>query len=308
LNIPRRLPPLNALRAFEAAARLGSFKEAADEICVSNSAISHQVKNLENYLGIGLFERVARGVELTRAGRGYYLTVRAAFERITEGTEQILSLKVPGELTVQVYSTFTVRWLIPRLPTFQSLYPNLMVRLLTSQLDVDFEREETDLAVMIGNPSNKNVHYDFLFSCRIFPVCSPGLFNSGMELSDPQDLVGQQIIQVYPSDLDWRTWLDDNKVLGVDPNAGLRLDSYDLAWYTASQGLGVALGMEPFVNRELESGALLEPFPGRRVYPRGDWYLACRIDKSDRPEIRIFRDWLLHEVHRDKSMPQSRRD
>jgi len=302
----RRLPPLNALRAFEAAARHCSFKAAADEICVSNSAISHQIKNLEQYLGVELFTRAARGVELSRAGRGYYLTIRAAFERISEGTDLILSLKVPGILTVQVYSTFTIRWLIPRLPAFQALYPSVIVRLLTSQKDVDFENEDVDLCVMIGTPAHTDVHYDYLFSCRVFPVCSPNLLRGAIKLKEPQDLSRFDIIQVYPSEQDWWVWLEENQVHDVDPNSGLRFDSYDLAWYSAAQGMGVALGMEPFVNRELENGTLIEPFPGHRVYTHGDWYLACRSEKRDSPEISIFRDWLLHEVHRDRAMPQSR--
>jgi len=302
----KRLPPLNALRTFEAAARHRSFKGASNELCVSHSAVSHQIKKLEQYLGVELFIRVAKGVELSRAGRDYYPTIRAAFDRISDGTELILALKAPGIVTVQVYSTFAIRWLIPRMPDFQARFPNVMVRLYTSQSDVNFEHEDVDLCVMIGTPSHADLHYDYLFSSRIFPVCSPALLNGDTRLDKPRDLARHTIIQVYPSAQDWSVWLEEKHVHDVDPNAGLQFDSYDLALNTAAQGLGVALGMEPFVNRDLESGLLVEPFSGGRVFTHGDWYLACPSDKADNEEISIFREWLLQEVKEDKAMPQSR--
>jgi LysR family glycine cleavage system transcriptional activator len=302
----KRLPPLNALRTFEAAARHGSFRAAGDELCVSHSAISHQIKKLEQYLGVELFLRVAKGVELSKAGSEYYPTIRSAFDRISDGTELILSPRAPGIVTVQVYSTFAIRWLIPRMPEFQARHPHVMVRLHTSQSDVNFEHEDVDMCVMIGTPSHTDLHYDHLFTCRVFPVCSPALLEGNNRLEEPQDLSAHTIIQVYPSEQDWWVWLEENQVHDVNPNSGLQFDSYDLAYNTAVQGLGVALGMEPFVNRELEAGTLLEPFPGRRVFPHGDWYLACRSDKADNKEIRTFRDWLLQEIRKDETMPESR--
>jgi LysR family glycine cleavage system transcriptional activator len=303
--MPKRLPPLNALRTFEAAARHLSFKSAGDELCVSHSAISHQIKKLERHLGVELFVRVAKGVELSKAGRDYYPIIRSAFERISFGTDLILSLKAPGIVTVQVYSTFAIRWLIPRMPAFQALHPSVMVRLHTSQSDVRFEHEDVDFCVMIGAPSQADLHYDYLFSSRIFPVCSPDL-SATVTLETPQDLARHNIIQVYPSEQDWWVWLEANHVHDVNPNSGLRVDSYDLALNAAGQGLGVALGIEPFVNRDLESGLLIEPFPGRRTFTLGDWYLACPGDKADNPEMCLFRDWLIEEVRRDGAMARSR--
>ena len=122
----------------------------------------------------------------------------------------------------------------------------------------------------------------------------------------PPDLARHTIIQVYPSEQDWWVWLEENHVHEVNPNSGLQFDSYDLVWNTAAQGLGVALGMEHFVNRDLESGMRVEPFSGQRVFAHGDWYLACLSDKADSEEIRTFWDWLLQEVHQDKAMSQSR--
>ena len=302
----KRLPPLNALRTFEAAARHQSFKAAGDELCVSHSAVSHQIKKLEQYLGIELFVRVARGVELSRAGSDYYPTIRAAFDRISDGTELLLSIKAPGIVTVQVYSTFAIRWLIPRLPEFQARFPEVRVRLHTSQSDANFEHEDVDLCVMIGSPSQTDLHYDYLFSSQIFPICSPALLKGSLKLEKPQDLARHTIIQVYPSEQDWWVWLEENHLHDVNPNSGLQFDSYDLAWNTAAQGLGVALGVEPFVNRDLDSGVLVEAFSEQRVFTHGDWYLACLNDKVNKEEISIFRDWLLQEVRKDKTMSQTR--
>jgi len=199
-------------------------------LCVSHSAVSHQIKKLEEYLGVDLFVRVARGVELSRTGRDYYPTIRAAFDRISDGTELILSLKAPGIVTVQVYSTFAIRWLIPRMPEFQARFPKVMVRLHTSQSDVNFEHEDVDLCVMIGAPSHTDLHYDYLFSSQIFPICSPTLLNGSIRLEEPQDLAKHTFIQVYPSEQDWWVWLEENHIHDVNPNAGLRFDSYELAW------------------------------------------------------------------------------
>ena len=300
------LPPLNALRTFEAAARHRSFKRAGDELCVSHSAVSHQIKKLEQHLEVELFVRAAKGVVLSKAGQDYYPTIRAAFDRISDGTELILALKAPGIVTVQVYSTFATRWLIPRMSDFQNRFPDVMLRLHTSQSDVNFEHEDVDVCVMIGTPTHTDLHYDYLFSSRIFPICSPALANGDNSIESPNDLCRHNIIQVYPSDQDWRVWLEENHIHDVNPNSGLEFDSYELGWNAAAQGLGIALGMEPFVNRDLVSRSLVELFPGRRVFNHGDWYLACRSDNADNKEICVFRNWLLEEIRKDETMPQSR--
>lgn len=302
----RKLPPLNALRTFEAAARSGSFLDAADELCVSHSAVSHQVKKLEQYLGVELFSRESRGVMLTAIGQEYYLTARAALDRIADGTAMILAPHEPGILTVQVYSTFATRWLIPRLPQFQKHQPKVHIRLHTSQSDVNFEHEDVDLCVMIGQPAQSNVNYDYLFSSRIFPVCSPALLRGSPGLKQPGDLARHTLLQVYPSKRDWSVWLEYMQIKQVNPGSGQQLDSYELAWTTAIQGLGVALGMEPLVNRDLASGVLVEPFPGHRTFTEGDWYLACRSEKTDMKKVQLFREWLLQQMASDPEMHRDR--
>jgi LysR family glycine cleavage system transcriptional activator len=300
--MPKKLPPLNALRSFEAAARHCSFRKAADELGVSHSAISHQVKHLEQYLKVELFLREAGGVQLSKTGRLYYPVIRTAFNQIDEGTRLVLAPEAPGILTVQVYSTFAIRWLIPRLPSFQEHYPDVRVRLHTSQSDVNFEHEDVDLSVMIGRRTQTDLKYDYLFSSRIYPVCSPAFLEQHGPITDPADLARHTILQVYPSEHDWEIWLEESGVTGINPDSGLQLDSYDLAFNTALQGIGVALGIEPFVNRDIEAGLLLELFPGKKIYTRGHWYLVCRKEKIANKKILAFRKWLLTEVEADPSM------
>lgn len=300
----KKIPPLTSLRSFEAAARKGSFKEAAEELCVSHSAISHQIKILENYLGVELFTRQARAVELTKLGKIYYPILRHAFDRIADGTALILSPQSSNILTVQLYSTFAIRWLIPRLPKFYAAFPEIQVRLNTSQHDVDFEHSDVDLCVMIGSRTSKELHYDYLFSPEIFPVASPSLAAGDYAITSPADLATHTILQVYPSEKDWYVWLDGVEAKGVDPLSGLQFDSYDHALSTAMQGLGVALGMQPYVERDIRSGLLVELFPGKRVKAAGQWYLVCRQERADNEKVKAFRDWMLAEIASDSDLKE----
>lgn len=165
----RRLPSLNALRAFEAAARHCSFRNAASELNVSHSAISHQVKALEHQLNIELFIRSARAVELTLPGRRYYHELRDALDRIDSATRELLNPQDRRILTVQVYSTFAVRWLVPRLERFRTTQPDIQIRLISAQTNVDFSHEDVDAAVWIGDPDEQDIHYDFLFHSQVQP-------------------------------------------------------------------------------------------------------------------------------------------
>ena len=298
----KKIPPLTALRSFEAAARHCSFRDAAEELCVSHSAISHQIKQLESHLGVELFTRKSRAVELTKLGRLYYPILREAFDRIAEGTELVTAPHSASILTVQMYSTFAIRWLIPRLPGFNKPHPEIQVRLNTSQADVDFQQDDVDLCVMIGEPSSAALHYDHLFDSLMFPVGSPALLSGDPPLGSPGDLASATILQVYPSRKDWYVWLDGAGVEGVDPESGLQFDSYDLALSTASQGMGIALGMQPYISRDLKAGMLVELFPGHRVKAEGAWYLVCRRERAFKSKVVAFREWILDEIARDPDL------
>ena len=299
----RRLPSLNALRAFEAAARHLSFKEAASELSVSQSAVSHQVKALEDYLGLALFTRRTRGIELTPKGGMYYPVLRNALDNIAEGTERIVSNSPVTVLTLQVYSTFTIRWLLPRLPDFQAEQDEIQVRLTTAQLDADFEHDDVDAAIMIGHSDNSALHYDHLFDAEMFPVCSAGYLERRREqLQNPEDIPARELIQVYPSASDWPAWLEAQGISQVDMSKGLQLESYDLALSSAAQGMGIALGQQPYIARDLASGSLVELFPGRRVRNPRSWYLAYRREDRDQVNSEMFRNWLLQQIADDEQL------
>lgn len=294
----RPLPPLNALKSFEAAARRGSFRAAGDELCVSHSAISYHVKQLETHLGLSLFHRDPRALSLTPAGRSLYATVRDAFARIGDTVDRLLAPRADDVLSLVLYSTLTIRWLIPRLPSFEATHPSLRLRLMTSQADVDFARDEVDACVLFGPRQFADLHYTYLFSSRVFPVASPARVDQD-RLRVPADLARTQILQVHPSRHDWSLWLNAAGMSHLDPNRGLAFDSYDHALATARQGLGVALAMEVYAADDLERGDLVEPFAPLRAPHPSDWWFVCRQEQVDLPKIRVFRDWLRAEVAAD---------
>lgn len=307
MNIPfeaRKLPSLNALRAFEAAARHLSFKAAASELNVSQSAVSHQIKTLENQLGFSLFARHPRAVKLTMRGQIYYPILREAFDQIAEGTNIMLNKTSQTVMNIQVYSTFTTRWLLPRLKGFQESNKNIQVHLHTSQSNTDFHHDSVDLGILIGQANNLSLHYDHLFDSELFPVCSPDYLAKNGPIESPRDLAKHSLLQVYPSPDDWPNWLAEqqNVLLKLNPNMQLHMESYNDAFESAAQGLGIALGQQPYLSRELADGSLVELFPEQRVKNPNHWYLACRVEQQQRPKIEIFRQWILSEIAKDSEL------
>lgn len=300
----RKLPPMTALRAFEAAARTGSFKAAADELNVSQSAISHQIKHLEDYFGVLLFQRQARAVKLTSAGREFYPHLQTGFDHIETGARRLRRREAAAELTIQTYSTIAVRWLMPRISAFQSRHPKLVIRLVTSQSDPDFSDESIDLALIIGRPDANRLSYTYLFTPTMFPVCAPQL---AARFHGLEELAHATILQVYPSKDDWAVWLAANNVADVDPNSGLRFDSYDHALRMAARGHGVALAMQPYVDEDLATGVLTKAFPGREVEAQVSWYLVSPTSRGDARHVRAFAKWIVEEVQHDPSLAPYRR-
>jgi LysR family glycine cleavage system transcriptional activator len=306
LSNKRKLPSLNALRAFEAAARHLSFKEASDELSVSQSAVSHQIKALEEYLGFPLFTRKTRAVELTRKGQLYYPILRNAFDSIAEGTEMLLIEHSVTVMTVHVYSTFTIRWLLPRLARFQDIRPDIQVRLHTAQQNVNFKQDDVDASILIGQPTDPDVHYDYLFDAELFPVCSPEYLDKHGPFRTPDQLANHHLIQVYPSQNDWHVWLEAHEVDHlVNPETATQLESYDVALNTAARGLGIAMGQQPYMTNDLQTGSLVEIFPDKRILNPNRWYLACRADRRHQEKLAIFRSWLIAEIEADQSLSRA---
>jgi len=295
------LPNLKSLVTFEAAARNLSFKVAAQELHVSQSAVSHQIRNIESFLGTKLFIRKSRSVELTPQGKNYFPKIKYAFNSISEATNETMGEFSNSVLTVQLYSTFAIRWMIPRLPEFKRVHPDIHIRLHTSQENVDFDHQDIDVAIMIGKPNNSGLHYDHLFGGELFPVCSPKYIEMTGAIGDPEDLDKHTILQVYPSKNDWIVWLSSNGLSNVELDYGLDFDSYEASLITAGQGMGIAMGQQPYVNEDIQSGVLVEIFPNLRVKNPDRWYLACLKQKSEDYKVKVFRGWLMSEIHNDNN-------
>ena len=299
------IPPLTALRTFDAAGQTGSFKLAAEMLNVTPSAVSHQVKFLEDYLGVFLFMRSARGNELSQAGKAFHRHVHAAFLEIEEGMSALKRQTRPDELTIQTYSTIAVRWLMPRIQEFQKLYPQLVIRLVTSQHDADFTDDACDVALLIGKPVGARLHVSYLFTPRIYPVCTPQIAS---ELALIDDLARHTILQVYSSKDDWRIWLESHGATKVNPDDGLRFDSYDHALRMAARGHGVALAMQPYSTEDFAAGVLVRPFPEHDVRPGFSWFIVSPETRADNPHVRAFRNWVINQVEDDPSLASLREE
>ena len=291
----QHLPSLTSLRTFEAVARLKSFKLASGELNVTPSAVSHQIRQLEEKLGCRLSRRGRSGFELTSEGRRLAETVRRSFRRISETVEQLRD-ESSSRIILQVYSTFAVRWLLPRMASFEAAHPELEVRLITSQADVNLSESTSDACVMIGAPTRKEVDYTLLFSSRVYPVCSPEYLEKNGPILKPNDLRDHVLLQVYPSQNDWTIWLDTVGARSVDPSGNARFDSYDHALNMAVRGMGVALAIEPFADEDLAAGRLVEVFPGQRVFLPGKWFFASLATRRNEPKVVALRQWLLDEM------------
>ncbi len=291
------LPPLHALRAFEAAARHLSFARAAVELNLTPSAISHQIRHLEESLGRRLFERRHRGLELTAVGRVYFPLVRGAFEQLAQATVLIggTGPELRNVLTISCMPSFAMVWLIPRLPAFQAAHPAIEVRLDTSSRFVDFARDGIDVGIRFGTGHWPGVAAEFLFSETLFPICAPALIAAKGGLSRPDDLARFPLIHIMPYIDDWRLWLTAAGATGVDPDRGSRFDNNLAAYRAAEEGLGVAIGRGVLLEGPLASGRLVAPFEVK-VTTSHAYYFACAEGAQHIRKVALFRAWLTAEV------------
>lgn len=297
----QHLPSMTALRTFEAVARLKSFKLASSELNVTPSAVSHQIRQLEEELGCRLSRRGRSGFELTSQGRKLAETLKRSFRRISETVEQLRD-ENSSRIVLQVYSTFAVRWLLPRMESFEAAHPDLEIRLITSQADVNLSESTSDACVMIGAPIRREVDYTLLFSSRVYPVCSPEYLEKNGPILKPNDLRDHTLLQVYPSQNDWTVWLNTVGAPSVDPSGNARFDSYDHALNMAVRGMGVALAIDPFADEDLAAGRLVELFPGQRVFLPGKWFFASLATRRNEPKVTALRQWLLDEMAASRAL------
>jgi LysR family glycine cleavage system transcriptional activator len=303
----RRLPPLNALRAFEAAARHLSFSDAAGELHVTPAAISHQIKALEADLGIKLFQRLNREVRLTDAGQACLPGLRDAFDRIVEAVGRAQRQDSSGVLTVTASPALAAKWLVPRLEKFRLLHPEIDLRIDASMHLVDFAREGVHVGLRYGFGNYPGLHSELLMRTQVFPVCSPSLLRGAHPLRRPQDLRHHTLIHdetnAYdPSCPDWAMWLRAAAVEGVDPTRGVRFNQVALAIDAAVGGRGVALTRDIFAADDLSNGRLIRPFGGGQPVDFAV-YVVVPPTLVAMPKIKAFRDWLFEQA-REMSEPK----
>jgi LysR family glycine cleavage system transcriptional activator len=293
----RQLPPLNSLKAFEAAARSESFTRAADELCVTQGAVSHQVKLLEATLGIKLFNRERQRLVITDAGREYLNVVRDAFDRIADGTERILRHQNAGVLTVSTSPDFAAKWLVNRLGRFAEAYPGIDLRVSATMHHIDFVREEVDVAVRHGDGNWSGLDAVRLCTEQLFPVCSPKLMGGRNRLAKPSDLLKTRLLHLDDSKA-WSQWFDAAGVIDAETSRGLTLNRASMLIDAAVDGQGVALARTTLAAWDLISGRLIRPFDVGLKVTRTYW-IVCPKATSTKPKVATFRDWLLAEAADD---------
>jgi LysR family transcriptional regulator, glycine cleavage system transcriptional activator len=287
------LPPLTALRAFEAAARHESFRLAADELSITQSAVSHQIANLEKHLGKALFQRSGRNAVLTAAGQAFFPFIHEAMQKIDTGA-RLLARPSPQELTVQVYVTMAARWMMPRLHRLQAACPDLMVRFNASQMDWEFDPASADVGIICTlQPNRPGLDYIPLFEAGLIAVCSPKLFAETVQAS--YALIRQTLLEVYTASNNWDVWLSAAGIERSAAAASIRFDSYLLALEAAADGQGIALVPDFLAAPDLQSGRLVQPVPLSVPQPE-KWHLVARKGKFQEPAAARFRDWLLGEI------------
>ncbi|MDB5592439.1 transcriptional regulator GcvA [Enterovirga sp.] len=308
----RQLPPLIALKAFEAAARHLSFTSASHELNVTQGAISRHVKTLETYFGTPLFHRRQRGLELTPEAEAYHQTVRETLDTLERATRRLLARSDRRVLTLTVLPTLAMIWLIPRLAEFNTLHPNVEVRLITSILPADFATE-IDLAIRVGQPGPdgaeadrarielvmcedwRGIAADPLLPDRLVPVCTEALLQRGPPLRRPGDLAGHVLLHNATRPHAWADWLRAAGAAGVDPRGGVSYGHFFMVLQAVLQGRGVGCVPHVLVADDLQAGRLVAPLP-QPVESAGGYHLLYRRRDLDEPLIRLFRDWLVGEA------------
>jgi LysR family transcriptional regulator, glycine cleavage system transcriptional activator len=307
--MPERMPPLNALKAFEAAARHASFRKAANELNVSPAAISHQIKNLEAYLGVQLFHRQSGTIRLSDAGQAALPLLRDGFGRLAEAVQQLRTEDARPALRVWAPPSFAAKWLVPRLSRFAALHPGVDIRLSATAALIgeaaapagrngDFRPEEADLAIRFGEGDWPGGRIDKLMEVSALPLCSPRLLEGRRPLRRPDDLRYHTLLHDdtdYAGRPEWRAWLAAAGVDGIDAARGPRFNHAALALEAAAEGQGVALTLAPLAGADVAAGRLAAPF-AVRLRLRPAYYLVCPEGAEEEPATAAFRRWLLAEA------------
>jgi LysR family transcriptional regulator, glycine cleavage system transcriptional activator len=295
-------PGLRSIRAFDAAARHLSFTRAAADMGVTPAAISHQIKELEDQIGVSLFARTSRTMRLTREGEILQAAASDSLETLAKGLQRIRKLKNTQHLKVSASPSVGAKWLVPRLDRFLALVPGADVRIDVSANVLDFDRDDLDVAIRFGEGKYPGLRADLLFQDHVFPVCSPKLITDKRPLKSPRDLLNHPLIHLdweaqglpWPN---WKMWMQAAGIKDFDDARGLHFSQTSLAVQAAIAGQGVALGDSHLVADDLAKGRLVKPFElSLRAPPQFAYYVISPLETADAPMVKAFRDWSLNEA------------
>ncbi|WP_087688296.1 LysR substrate-binding domain-containing protein [Pandoraea sp. PE-S2R-1] len=293
--MPPRLPPLSALRLFEAAGRHQSFKRAAAELHLTPSAVSHGIVGLEQTLGIALFTRSPQGLSLTPEGVDYLAYVTEAFSLLMTGTRRLPTRDSTRAIALTCAPTLASRWLLPRLSRFTQRMPNVDVTLDTSRRQVGFPTDGFDFAIRLSRAPVASDTWHRLFGEQFVPVCSPAYHAAHADAHGKIDLQAITRIHVSSASEDWQGWIEGAGVEDFDARGGLSFDSIQMAFDAAIIGLGVVIGRRPLVDEYLANGALM-PAHDITTTSQGAYWLICADDIEPHPACTAFRDWVIEEA------------
>jgi LysR family glycine cleavage system transcriptional activator len=298
----RHIPGLQSLKAFDASARHLNFTRAAAELNVTPAAVSHQIKELEEAIGLPLFQRTSRHMQLTRQGQVLKPAIADALEGITRALQKLRQVENPTQVRVTVSPSLAAKWLVPRLDRFLESVPGADVRIDVSSEPLDFDREDIDVAIRFGDGNYPGLVVEKLFHDTLFPVCSPELLKGTKKLREPKDLLQFTLIHldweaqgaVWPN---WRMWMLAAGVKDFNDTRGLHFSQTSLALQAAIDGNGVALGDSTLVGDDLASGRLVKPFElSLRSPAQFAYHLITRRDTAERPMTKAFRNWIIAEA------------
>ena len=293
-----RLPPLNALRAFEASARQLSFTRAAEELFVTQAAISHQIKSLEDFLGIKLFMRKNRALLLSEEGQAYYLDIKDVFNAINEATERLFARGEKGAITVSTQPSFAIQWLVPRLNAFYALHPDIDVRIKAVDQPENSLTGDVDVAIYFGRGHWADIDAEQLQKEYLIPVCSPLLLQGKNPLDKVEDLINHTLLH-DTSRRDWKRWFKQVNVKATNVNHGPIFSHSAMVVQAAMHGQGVALAHSFLAKPDIDAGRLICPFEDV-LESKNAYYVVCRDRQVDLGKIAAFREWVLDTVAQDQ--------
>ncbi|MGO1296811.1 MAG: transcriptional regulator GcvA [Vibrio sp.] len=294
----RRLPPLNSLKVFEAAARHLSFTRAADELFVTQAAVSHQIKALEEFLGLKLFRRRNRSLLLTEEGQGYFADIKDIFISIGEATDKLLERTEKGALTISLPPSFAIQWLVPRLADFNREEPDIDVRIKAVDLEEGSLTDDVDVAIYYGRGNWPELRCDLLYQEFLIPLCSPSVLLGDKPLNQLHDL-SQHVLLHDTSRQHWQQFAKQNGIEGVNVNHGPIFSHTTMVLQAAIHGQGIALGNNVLAQPEMEAGRLVAPFDAVVMTPNA-FYVVCDEKQADMGRIATFRDWMIRTARREQ--------